>query len=320
MKQLEFHAMGCRMMAALERDNARGESALAEIPRRFEAWEQVLSRFRENSELCALNRRSGTPVHVSETLWQVTRIALQAAAESDGLVTPTVLDALEAAGYARSMSDGAPAGFANEGVHLLTESPQVRDWRSVRLDTRRRTIQLPKGVRLDLAGVAKGWAAEQAVRYLARFGPALVDASGDIAVSGTRADGTAWPVGIEHPLGHDEDLPLLLVEDNAVATSTRHYRRWMKGGRWQHHIIDPRTGLSAETDVWSATVVAPTAIQAEVAAKTLLILGSSKGLEWIEARPHLAALVILEDGSVAQSERFKHYTWEEKYGCEYQPG
>jgi len=177
------------------------------------------------------------------------------------------------------------------------------------MDARHRTIQLPRGVRLDLAGVAKGWAAEQAARRLARIAPAMVNASGDIALSGPRADGSSWPISIENPFGRDDDLPLLMLRGESVATSTRGYRRWLRGGKMQHHLIDPRTGEPAETDVFSSTVVAPTAPQAEVGAKVALILGSRAGIEWIQARPELAALLILDNGQVVASSRFQDYCW-----------
>jgi thiamine biosynthesis lipoprotein len=177
------------------------------------------------------------------------------------------------------------------------------------MDPRRRTITLPRGVRLDVAGVAKGWAADQAARRLGRFAPALVNASGDIAVSGPRADGSAWANSIENPFGGDDDLPLMLLAYEGEATSSRGYRRWLRGGKWQHHIIDPRTGAPAETDVFSATAIAPTAAEAEVAAKVAFILGSRAGTEWVDARPHLAAFVILENGNHVSSARFHQYIW-----------
>ncbi len=310
MQEIEFRAMGCQMRALVDTDDAKAQAALADIPRRFEVWEQCLSRFRENSELSVLNRRPDKPVRVSETLWQVARLALRAAAQSEGLVTPTVLDVLEAAGYARSMSEPAPAAFATPLPTPVPAAARVHDWRAVKLDPRRRTITLPRGVRLDVAGVAKGWAADRAARQLGRLWPALVDASGDIAVSGPRVDGSAWPIGIENPFGKDEDLPLLRLAHESEATSTRGYRRWLRGDKWQHHIIDPRTGAPAETDVFSSTAIAPTLAEAEVAAKVALILGGRAGLEWIDARPQLAAFLILENGDVRSSRRLKYYLWE----------
>jgi thiamine biosynthesis lipoprotein len=309
MQKIEFHAMGCAMHALLDRDDADAAQVLAQVPHWFEKWEQCLSRFRETSELVALNRQAGKPVRVSDTLWQVTRLALQAAAQSDGLITPMILDALEAAGYDHSFSDETALPSLVAPAISVPRSVHIAEWRQVELDERRHTIQLPRGARLDLAGVAKGWAAEQAARRLGRVAPALVNASGDIAVSGPRADGTCWAVGIENPFGSDDDLPLLLISHHAVTTSSRGYRRWQRGGVEQHHLIDPRTGIPAQTDVYAATVVAPNMLLAEMAAKLALMLGSGAGMEWIEARPNLAALQVLENGIVRSSRRMPSFIW-----------
>jgi thiamine biosynthesis lipoprotein len=162
-------------------------------------------------------------------------------------------------------------------------------------------------VRLDLGGTAKGWAAAAAVRRLRSAGPALVDAGGDIVVSGPMADGGPWPIAIASPFGEgDAPLGVLRLSAGAVATSGRDYRRWRQGGEERHHLIDPRTGRPAETDVLAATVVAGDAVSAEAAAKTALILGSRAGMAWIEARPGLAALLALADGRVLHSRRLAH--------------
>jgi thiamine biosynthesis lipoprotein len=243
----------------------------------------------------------GHPVAVPSALWDVLAVALDAAQQSDGLVRPTVLAALEAAGYDRPFADltsELPAGS------VPTESA---DWRAIRLDKRTSTVMLPSDVRIDLGGVAKGWAADQAARRLAAFGPALVDAGGDIAVSGPMADGSPWPIAIANPFDPDDRLGLLQIVQGAVATSGRDYRHWQCGGVAQHHIIDPRTSRPAETDVVAATVVAPDGPSAEMAAKVALILGSRAGLAWLDARPILAGLLVLADGRVLRSRRIDVY-------------
>ncbi len=349
MQRLEFRAMGCQMLAVLDVEEPvwsvspadHGNSVpavadrelLSQVPHWFGEWEQVLSRFRQDSELNWLNRSAGRPVKVSPVLWEVTHRALRAARESDGLVVPTLLNALEAAGYDRSfealkrgpltlsMADPEPdGGLWHRGHERLSEAPADRggaamsavkceDWRAIQCDRHTRSITLPRGLRLDFGGIAKGWAADQAARRLGVHQPALVDAGGDIAVSGPRADGEAWPIGVADPLAPDTQFELLRLCSGGVATSGRDYRRWQHNGAWQHHIIDPRTGYPAQTDVLSATVVAPTAVMAEVAAKVVLILGSRDGLAWLEERPALAGLLILDDGRVLYSRRLNRYRW-----------
>ncbi|HEU5015072.1 MAG TPA: FAD:protein FMN transferase [Roseiflexaceae bacterium] len=310
MKIQSFHAMGCSMLAALDSDAPEAASKLAGIAERFAAWEQQLSRFLPDSELNALNRRAGAWTPVSDTLWHVLRAALHAAEASAGLVTPTLLTALEAAGYDQSFEQ-VRAADRLATTHM--SRPQPYAWRAIRLDAARRTVWLPHGMRLDLGGIAKGWAAEQAADWLSADGPALVDAGGDIVVSGPRADGSAWPIGIADPRQPGAQFGLLMIHSGGVATSGRDYRRWQRNARWQHHIIDPRTNRPAITDVLSASVIAPTLRQAEMAAKVVFILGSHAGLLWIEAQPTLAGLLVCEDGSIRRSRHLRHSLWSEEY-------
>jgi thiamine biosynthesis lipoprotein len=303
--QIEFRAMGCRITAALESPAANAAQKLERLPNWFEEWESCLSRFREDSELSALNRSTGEPVQVSQTLWQVFRVAQEAYRRSGNLVTPAGLNALVWAGYDRSfevLDDRLP-------MHLEGAPQPVPDFSRIVWDATSRSISLPPEYQLDFGGIAKGWAAEQAIHRLQLYGPALVDAGGDIAVSGLRTDGKPWPVGVVDPFRPESDLAILRLGRSGAATSGRDYRRWKTGETWQHHIIDPRSGLPAKTDVLSATAVAPTAVEAEFAAKTILILGSRAGLEWIEAQSPFAGLIILGDGSLRFSRRMEAYLW-----------
>jgi FAD:protein FMN transferase len=309
MKRLEFRAMNCQMLAVLDREDAPVAEWLAEVPLWFADWEQRLSRFRIDSELSQLNRSRGQALAVSTVLWHVVQAALRAADSSEGLVTPTLLRAMEVAGYNRNFSflqaAGQPSGAP---IHLKTKPPiEVRDWRTIECIAHPRSIRLPSGLQLDLGGIAKGWAAERAVQQLSLYGPALIDAGGDIAVSGPQTDGTAWPIGVTDPEG--KTVEMLMLSEGGVATSGRDYRRWQKGDLFQHHILDPRTGQPAQTDVLTVTVIAPTTCEAETAAKVVLILGSRDGLHWLEAHPLFAGLLILEDGQIIRSRRLKPYVW-----------
>ena len=176
-----------------------------------------------------------------------------------------------------------------------------------------RTVELPHGMRLDFGGTAKGWAADQAARRLSQVAPALIDAGGDIAISGERANGDRWQVSIADPFRPENDIEQLVVRSGGIATSGRDFRRWQKNGAPQHHIIDPRTKRPAETDVLTATVIAPSASQAEVAAKIALILGGQAGMHWIEERPKLACMLVLENGEIIESSQFDQYVWRQVF-------
>lgn len=305
MKIRDFKAMGCQMLAVLDLPAEDPSAELDQVPGWFEGWEQSLSRFRETSELSRLNASAGRPVAVSETLWDVLQTALEAENRSFGLVTPAVLDALVMAGYDRSFDQLVPASSVPTGDHFAP----VGSLSAVVLDERTHSVCLPAGLRLDFGGIAKGWAADQAARRLSASGAALVNAGGDIAISGPPSGGGAWPIGICDPFDPNNDLETLMVAQGGVATSGRDYRRWQRAGLWQHHIIDPRTGRPAQADVLTATVIAPSAVEAEVAAKVALISGSQAGLEWLDSRPTLAGMLVLDDGQRLYSRRIPQYLW-----------
>ncbi len=299
--RLEFYAMGCQMLAVVDTSNV--PHALHQVPDWFESWEQVLSRFQPESELSRLNGSVSQPVRVSDTLWDVFCAALTAEAQTGGLVTPTVLDALLQAGYDRSF-DILPRQQTCSAAPVWTAASLLD---TLAWDTQSQTISRPSGVHLDMGGIAKGWAAHQAMERLKESGPALMDCGGDIAISGAQVGGAPWPLGVSDPFMPDDELEVLYVESGGVATSGTDRRRWQQNGVIRHHIIDPRTGNPAETDVMSATVVAPNVMQAEAAAKAALILGAEQGIGWIETQPELAGLLVLYDGRRLYSQSLRRY-------------
>ena len=141
MQKVSFYAMGCHMMAALDDETPKAAERLAEVPAWFEAWEQRLSRFREDSELCQLNRLAGTPVRVSKTLWKVLQAALQAERQSEGLVTPALLGALEYAGYNRSFSTLLHSAMPT----VEHPAPPVAGMQVVEFDEFTRRVWMPEG-------------------------------------------------------------------------------------------------------------------------------------------------------------------------------
>jgi FAD:protein FMN transferase len=299
--RLEFHAMGCEMLAVIASESA--PLLLAKVPEWFEEWEQALSRFRFDSELTRLNQIHEQPVHVSETLWNVFQAARKAEKMTNGLVTPTLLDAIIEAGYDRPF-DVLPHLATPAPAPSLTASTSLT---AITVDNSARTVTLPFGVELDFGGVAKGWAAYQAMKRLQSEGSALIDAAGDIAISGPRADGSPWQIGVTDPFHPGQEIETLYLNECGVATSGKDRRRWTRNGILQHHIIDPLTNQPAETDLLTVTVVAPDVMQAEAGAKAAFILGSRAGLEWIETHPDLAALFILDNGQVYYSAKIEDY-------------
>jgi thiamine biosynthesis lipoprotein len=301
--RLEFRAMGCEMLAAVDREPTT--ALLANVPEWFEEWEQVLSRFRYDSELTRLNQIHERPVRVSNVLWDVLEAARNAEHLTDGLVTPTLLDAILEAGYDRPfdvLPHRTPYQYMAEPDFAAPPSQTA-----IAVDNLARTVTLPPGVGLDFGGIAKGWAAHETLKRLQSEGPALVNAGGDIAISGSRADGNPWQVGVTNPFQRGQEIETLYLDECGVATSGKDRRRWTRDGILQHHIIDPLTHQPAETDLLTVTVVAPDVMQAEAAAKAAFILGSRAGLEWIEEHSGFAALFILDNGHILYSTKLEEY-------------
>ena len=290
-----FRAMNTDVQVILVCDGAKrrpvAEAAFLEVERLFATVEATLSRFRPESELSRLNQNSGAPFTASPLLFQVVGEALEAARVTDGLFDPTLLRALEAAGYDRSFDELREGSVEPGPVLPATARGQ---WREVTLDPGRRTIMLPEGCGLDLGGIAKGWTVDQAVRLLAGrgFRHFAVDAGGDLYAAGRQADGSPWLVGVEDPRAPERDLVLLQIKDCAVATSSICRRRWMRHGRAYHHLIDPRTGTPAQRGVLAATVLASTVARAEVLAKAVLFLGPHEGLCFLEQQPDAVGLLV----------------------------
>lgn len=285
-------------------DSASYPNILDGVPAWFEEWEQVLSRFRIDSELTLLNMNAGKAVPAGQILWDVFQTSIIAEKLTNGLVNPLILDALLYAGYDRSFES-----LSFDASRFLPDlAVDVTSLNDISTDAVTRTICLPKGAHLDFGGVAKGWAAHQAMERLKETGPALANAGGDLAISGPKLNGDKWPIGVENPLDSQGDvIETLYVDRGGVATSGKDYHRWLRNGVQLHHIIDPRTGLPAETDILAATVIAPTAMEAEAMAKAVMISGSQAGLARLDGDVYLAGLLVLENGERLYSRNIERY-------------
>lgn len=305
--------MNCQMGAWVYTDDPAAQAALQAVAAWMEQVEQALSRFRPGNDLSRLNAAAGRPYQAGDILWEVTGRAVEAAAESDGVFDPTIGQALLDAGYDRSFEQldrvvTQEAMVAPDSRPIAANhSQEIPDYRSIRLDRAGRTITLPPGTRLDLGGIAKGWAAERALEILRPFGPAMIDAGGDLAIGDPPPGETGWPIAVADPLSPDQDLVLLSLANTGVATSGADHRRWRHHGRQHHHLIDPFSRRSAQTDILNATVLAPTATQADIIALMLMILGLEAGQQWLQRHSSIPALLVLNDGRTYQTPTFAFY-------------
>jgi thiamine biosynthesis lipoprotein len=265
------------------------------------ALDRQASRFRADSELSRLHRDGGGLFLLSDGLAGAVGVALAAARWTRGLVDPTVGDAVIRLGYDRDFAAVEPRCLEPRCLEpRWVEPPATPEpapgWQRVRLDGR--VLRLPAGVRLDLGATGKGVAADRAVRAVAAgsAGGVLVCLGGDIAVGGIAPRG-GWPVTVaEDPAGADSSPELVRLTGGAVATSSVTCRRWRRGGRTLHHIVDPRTGLPADGPWRTASVGAATCADANAAATAAIVAGE-KAEAWLSAAG-VAARLVGHDGEV----------------------
>jgi thiamine biosynthesis lipoprotein len=227
--------------------------------------EALWSRFRDDSELSRLNAAGSRPVVVSRVTFELIERAVRAWERTGGAFDPTVLPALNAAGYDRDYAEIRNA----DGDEVPPPVPPGAG--VVELDAVVRSVRLPPQVALDLGGIAKGFAADLVAAELVDVGAegVCVNLGGDLRVSGASPTGDAWAIEVEREPGQPAgpDAPdLLVVAEGGVATTSRRRRVWRRGGEDRHHVIDPRTGRPAHVPWSSVTVIAGCAADAEPAA------------------------------------------------------
>ncbi len=237
----------------------------------FHDVEARCSRFDSDSELMRLTRHVGLAVGASDLLFEAVHFALAVAEETDGAFDPTVGHAMEIRGFNREHRTGAE-------VATPVDQPDDVSFRDVECDVEAKTITLKRPLVLDLGAVAKGLAIDMAAKELMPYRDFAIDAGGDLYLGGRNVDGEAWSVGIRHPRQDGQLIDVLRVSDKAVCTSGDYERRKSAG----HHILDPRTGASAESAA-SATVVAPTAMLADAVATAAFVMGATGGIELCES-------------------------------------
>jgi thiamine biosynthesis lipoprotein len=286
-----FEAIGVRNEIVVTDPGARERAE--EIARReIAALDDACSRFREDSELAALNAAAGTrDVRVSPLLFEAIATALRAAATTDGLVDPTVGPALRGLGYDRDF-DVVVAGGPRPSFTLVPAA----GWRSVSLDPDAGTVRLRAGTELDLGATAKALAADRICRAVHEEtgSPVLVSLGGDVAVAGAPPEG--WPVRVSDSHRDVAGGQVVAVRSGGLASSSTTVRRWHAGNVALHHIVDPHTGAAAPEFWRTASVTGPTCVDANTAATAAIVLGAAAPA-WLEQRGRPARLV-RPDGAV----------------------
>ncbi len=258
-------------------------------------YEKLFSRFDEQSQLFRINNAHGAPVDVDSELAQFIKTSLAYCEASNGLFDITMGSVTRLWNFKNGTIP------AKDDVHAALEHV---NWRGVHVNGS--TVQLadPEAC-LELGGIAKGYIADGVLDVLARHGVehAIVNLGGNVAVMGGRPDGTPWQVGLRQPIA-SHGIPVTAtfaavgVASGSVVTSGVYERAFTSDGKAYHHIIDPRTGFPAESDVVSATVVSHTSLEGDGYSTSLILMGVEGALQFAAQHPEIDIVLVDTQGRV----------------------
>jgi thiamine biosynthesis lipoprotein len=274
------------------------------IQRAFEAFravEDACSRFDPESEASTLRHQIGIPVKVSPILFEAIRFAWEVAHLTQGILDPTLGRTLESYGFNRHYLTGQIS-------HSNIDEAASISFLDIVLDEAEQTVQLLKPMVLDLGAVAKGLAIDLARQELNQFEGFMIDAGGDIYVGGLNEREEPWLVGIRHPVLKNEIICTIKLTNAAICTSGS-YERLSTKIENAHHLVDPRTGKSANHMV-SCSVIAPYAMMADAFSTVAFILGPEKGLAQLE-NIGLDGLCIEASWHIHTTKEMKGYIYEQ---------
>lgn len=261
---------------------AKAKKALSAVNRELRRMEAQLSFHSPSSQLASLNNAAGRkPVKVGPDLFSLLELSRELAVLTGGAFDVTVGPLVRE--WATCLKSGAtPAPSRIETLLALVNA------RDIELDERRRTAFLPKaGQSVDLGGIAKGYAADRVLPIYRDHGitSGVIDLGGNVFALGRKVDGQPWRVGIQDP-ENERGTPLFVLEvvDKTVVTSGGYERYTVLGGVRYHHLLDPRTGWPAETDLSSTTVVGDVSAVADGLATAISVIGSTGAAEVLRFR------------------------------------
>jgi thiamine biosynthesis lipoprotein len=266
-------------------DRANGEAASAAVMNEMHRIDAAMSPFKPDSELSRINRNAARrPVQITPEMFGLLERALEFSRLSDGAFDITFASVGQLYDYR--------AGSGPTDAELAVARAAI-GYENVILDPQARTVRFARdGVRIDLGGFAKGHAVDNGGAILKRHGIAngIVTAGGDSRVVGDRR-GRPWAIGIRDPRRKADVVAILPLEDAALSTSGDYERFFETDGVRFHHVIDPKTGKSP-SHVQSVTVVGQDGLTTEAFSKSVFVMGVEKGLQFIESKPGVDAVVV----------------------------
>ena len=287
-----WHRSSTRIMGSIGEVLVDGPADLVRLGfSRLRQLERTWSRFLPDSELNRLQACRGDWLECSDDLVTALEWCIRMHAETGGLFDPSIRSNLERLGYDRTFADVVEQTCRCEASPPASRSDGLRG-----LEVSGNWARVDAGLSIDLGGIGKGLAADMVADELIAAGAAsaYLSVGGDIHAAGEPVDAEGWRVPLLHPTtGATVDHHALY--SGALVMSTIALRRWKRGDVEHHHIIDPRTGASADTDLIAVAVADQTAARGEALAKAAIIAGATGGAALLRRADVTAWLISTED-------------------------
>lgn len=257
---------------------------------RLRELDTTLSANSETSNVAAINHNAGiSPVKASPDTLKILSTALLFSAKTGGAFDPAIGPIVKLWSIG---TDKAAVPAPEE----LRNALSLVSWKDVSVDEKEGTVYLAKkGMRLDLGAIAKGYAADEVARIIAKHGikRAMIDLGGNIFAVGEKANGKPWIIGIRDPeTSHGEPIASLPVTNKTVVTSGIYERFFEQNGVHYHHILDPKTGYPSDNDLVSVTIVCDVSMDADALSTSTFLLGTEKGMALLATMPNAEGIFI----------------------------
>ncbi|MGM9554208.1 MAG: FAD:protein FMN transferase [Faecousia sp.] len=288
--ETEIFAMDTYMRIRIWGDNDLLNDAVDEIRR----LEGLLSVTDEDSEVNALNQTGNAELSADTAV--ILEAAITLSERTDGAFDPTVYPLVSA------------WGFTTGEAHVLTQEeldmllPLVGT-EHLRLEGTAATLS--DGAQVDLGGIAKGYTAQKCLELLSEKGvqTAMLSLGGNVQTLGTKPDGSAWVIGIANPESPSEAIATLTFTDSmAIVTSGGYQRYFDLDGTRYHHILNPETGIPAETGLSSVTILTQDGATADALSTALFVMGIERGIEFWRESNDFEAVFITQSGTIYATE------------------
>ncbi len=266
-------------------------------------YQELFDRHTAGSDIARINENSGQAVKVDPDTAELISKALEYSLLSNGEYDITIAPVSD-------LWDFHEGGNTIPDKDRLEKACRLVDHNNVSVDTSASTVTLlTEGSAIDVGGAAKGFVADRIASYLRgrSITGAIINMGGDMYLLGHKSDNKPFNIGINDPFNEGQCVMSVSVSDMAVATSGTYERMFIKDGVRYHHILDPATGMSADTDIESVTVITKNALDSDCLCTVCLLLGSDEALKLIGSIPDTEVIMILTDSSIVMSEGASDY-------------